>query len=125
MSIMSEIRALKREIKECEADLSDLESKGERIRRLQSNIKNEAEMPAKTYDMTSCDEFRGILENKAEDTQYRIYSETVSAQNLTSKLLLEIERAKERIRERIRECEERIEHLEAELEALSNNNERE
>jgi prefoldin subunit 5 len=119
MSRHSEIHELEREIAECEEAISDLENEEEIIRRLQSEITNEAEEPVKAYDMTASDEFRGSLEEKSEDARYQICKETDSAQNDTTKLLSEIAQAKERIREHIEKCRRRIEQLEAEIEAES------
>ena len=69
--------------------------------------------------MTFADEFRGALEDEAEDYKYKICAETSAAQDSTSKLLSEIAQAKERIREDIGKCRRRIEQLEAEIEAES------
>lgn len=119
MSRHSEIRDLERQIAEDEEALSDLNSEEEIIRRLQYDIASEAEEPVKAYDMTFADEFRGTLEDEAEDYKYKICAETSTAQDSTSKLLSEIAQAKERIREDIEKCRRRIEQLEAEIEAES------
>lgn len=117
----SEIHELEHEIAECEEALSDIESEEEIIRRMQAEIAEESEEPAKIYDMTASGEFRGISENRAEDEQYQIYCETRKAQDSTSELLAEMARAKERIHEHIEKCRRRIEHLWAEIEAESRN----
>ncbi len=119
MSRHSEIRDLERQIAEDEEALSDLNSEEEIIRRLQSDIASESEEPVKAYDMTFADEFRGSLEDKSEDSRYKICAETSAAQESTSKLLSEMAQAKERIREDIEKCRRRIEQLEAEIEAES------
>ena len=122
MSILSEIEELEQEIEECEEALLDLENEEEIIRGLYKKIKDEAEVPVKSYDMALAGEYRGMLESESENTRYKIYGETLSAQKSTLQLLQKIEEAKERIRKRIKECKRRIEHLKAELEAQSNNN---
>ena len=122
MSRHSEIRDLERQIAEDEEVLSDLDNEEEIIRRLQSEIASEVEEPIKAYDMTFADEFRGSLEDRSEDSRYKICSETSAAQDSTSKLLSEIAQAKERIREDIEKCRRRIEQLEAEIEAESHRN---
>ena len=119
MSRHSEIRDLERQIAEDEEALSDLNCEEEIIRGLQSDIANEAEEPVKAYDITFADGFRGSLEDKSEDFQYKICAETSAAQDSTSELLSQMAQAKERIREDIEKCRRRIEQLEAEIEAES------
>ncbi|MBO4456639.1 MAG: hypothetical protein J5802_02890 [Butyrivibrio sp.] len=114
---MSEIEDLKHEISECEEEISELDTESENIRRLQSELRDGAEEPEKNYDMTAGDEFRGVLQNKAEDLRLSTYYEISSFQNLVSQFLEEAEQAKANIRDHIKDLERRIEELEAELAA--------
>ena len=118
----SEIHDLEHEIAECEDALRMIDDKEEIIRRLQTEITDEAEEPVKNYDMTVAGEFRGSVESNAEDMQQHIYGETHLAQEQTSELLSELEQAKERIREHIDKCQRRIDQLWAEIEAESRSN---
>ena len=117
----SEIHNLEGDIAECDKALSDLENEERIIIRLQVEIAYEAENPTKSYDMTASDEFRGISEDKSEDTRNQICSEIHLAQERTSDLLAEIADAKGRICKHIEKCRRRIEQLEAEIEAESRN----
>ena len=118
----SEIHDLEREIAECEEELRVLDNKEQIIRRLQTEITDEVELPVKNYDMTIASEFRGALETNAEDMQNHIYSETRMAQERTTEFLSEMARARERIREHIEKCQRRIDQLWAEIEAESRSN---
>lgn len=119
MSKQSKILELEREIEECKESLFNLENEEEIIRKMQSEIASDAEEPVQGYDMTVSEGFRGELEEKAEDIKCQICIETCIGQDLTSKLLLEIVRAKERILEHIEDCLRQIEQLSAELETDS------
>ena len=118
----SEIHDLEREIAECEDALCMIDDKEKIIRRLKAEITEDVEEPVKSYDMTVAGEFRGTVEEKAEDMQNYIYGETHLAQEETSELLSEMERAKERIREHIDKCQRRIDQLWEEIEAESRSN---
>ena len=118
----SEIHDLEREIAECEDVLCMIGDKEKIIRRLKAEITYEVEEPVKSYDMTVAGEFRGTIEENAEDMQNHIYGETHLAQEETAELLSEMERAKERIHEHIDKCQRRIDQLWKEIEAESRSN---
>lgn len=109
------IGELEREIQWCDEALDDLETEEGFIKALYQEIKDGAENPMKIYDMTAAGEFRGYLENEAEQTHHQAYTDVHTAQADTLKHLEEIAQAKERIREYRRHCKDELEELKAQL----------
>ena len=111
------IEEIEEEIEECEEAISDLERVRDEIIPLRDKISDEVEEPENSFDMTVSDEYRGVLEIKAEDDQNEINGETVSAQGQTNELIHQIEAAIEKIKERKSHLKDKLSAL------LSSNNE--
>ena len=125
MGIHSDISRLHQKIRECEEDISELEEAREFLRQKHTIIQDEAYEPAKNFDITCGEQFRGKLEEKAEDVRYDITSRTEICQNATLEFVSQIDVTIERLREMICEYESEIDRLEEELRSreLSQNRE--
>ena len=117
MGIHSDIARLHQKIRECEEDISELEEAREFLRQKHTIIQNEAYEPAKNFDITCGEQFRGKLEEKAEDARYDITVKTEISQNATLEFISQIDVTIERLREMISKYEREIEQLEEELRA--------
>ena len=116
--IEREIRHNCEKIKEYKEEISTLEGKAEIIKEKEQIIRGEVYEPAKSYDMTQGDAFRGQLEQEAENYQEDISSKTAAGLSETKQLLSDIQRIIEKIYELIEELECRNDELEAELSSL-------
>lgn len=117
MGIHSDIARLHQKIRECEEDISELEEAREFLRQKYTIIQDEAYEPAKNFDITCGEQFRGKLEEKAEDARYDITARTEISQNATLEFVSQIDVTIERLREMICEYESEIDRLEEELRA--------
>lgn len=125
MGIHSDIARLHQKIRECEEDISELEEAREFLCQKHAIIQDEAYEPAKNFDITCGEQFRGKLEEKAEDARYDITARTEICQNATLEFVSQIDVTIERLREMICEYESEIDRLEEELRSreLSQNRE--
>lgn len=117
MGIHSDIARLHQKIRKCEEDISELEEAREFLRQKYTIIQDEAYEPAKNFDITCGEQFRGKLEEKAEDARYDITARTEICQNATIEFVSQIDVTIERLREMICEYESEIDRLEEELRA--------
>ena len=99
--------------------ISTLQEKAEIIKEREKIIRQEVYEPARSYDMTHGDIFRGQLEQEAEKHQSEISSKTEAGLNETLQLISDIQRIIDRINELIEELEHRNSELEAELSSLT------
>ena len=116
--IEREIRHNCKRIDEYRSEISTLQEKAEIIKEKERRIREEVYEPARNYDMTRGDSFRGQLEQEAERFQAEIASRTAMGLSETSQLLADIRRIIDRIYELIEEREHRNSELEAELSSL-------
>lgn len=105
------LEEIEKEIEECKEALADLERVRDEAIKLRDKIHDEVEEPEKSFDMTVSDEYRGVLEIKAEDEQNEINGETVSAQGQTDELIRQIKEAIEKIKERLSYLKEKRDAL--------------
>ena len=117
--IEREIRHNCEKIDEYREKISRLQEKAEIIKEKERTIREEFYEPARSYDMTHGDAFRGQLEQEAERFQTEIGSRTAAGLSETSQLLSDIQRIIDRIYELIEELEHRNSELEAELSSLT------
>ena len=117
MGIHSDIARLQHKIRECESGISELGEARDFLRQKYTIIQNEAYEPAKNYDITCGEQFRGKLEEMVESDRYNIITKTRESQNATLEFISQIDVTIERLHEMIHEYEREIDHLERELRA--------
>ncbi|WP_026666888.1 YwqH-like family protein [Butyrivibrio sp. AE2005] len=115
MGIHSDISRLHQKIRECEEGIAELEEAREYIDNKYRIIQEDAYEPAKNFDITCGEQFRGKLEENVEDARYDITVRTEICQNDTREFISQIDATIERLREMICEYEREIERLEDEL----------
>ena len=125
MGIHSDIARLQHKIRECESGISELREARDFLRQKYTIIQNEAYEPAKNYDITCGEQFRGKLEEKIESDRYNIIAKTSDSQNATLEFISQIDVTIEKLHEMIHEYEREIEHLEEELRAREASQKRE
>ena len=121
--ILSRIHKLEEKIEEYNGYISELEEEYKYILHSYERIRDEADTPERTYDMTRSGKWMGQREDDAEQLQQKIILATKNSQKDTAKLLSDIERIIARLEELIQECEDEIAELNAELESLSDDDE--
>lgn len=125
MGLHSEISRLHQKIRECEEGIAELEEARDFIHQKYTIIQDDAYVPAKNFDITCGEQFRGKLEEKAEEARRDITVRTENSQNATLEFISQIEVTIERLREMICEYEREIEHLEEEIRAREASRDRE
>ena len=103
MGIHSDISRLHQKIRECEEGIAELEEAREYIDNKYRIIQEDAYEPAKNFDITCGEQFRGKLEENVEDARYDITVRTEICQNDTREFISQIDATIERLREMI--CE--------------------
>jgi len=117
MGIHSDISRLHQKIRECEEGIAELEDARDFLNQKYRIIQDDAYEPAKNFDITCGEQFRGKLEEKVEDARYDITIKTENCQNDTLEFIAQIDVTIEKFRELICEYEREIEQLEEELRA--------